>query len=70
MPRATVADLQEEIGRQRQEAAAAVRELQAALEQERLARGRAMERVTRLEAALDVIRSALNTALGDDRYRE
>jgi hypothetical protein len=29
-----------------------------------------MERVTRLEAALDVIRSALNTALGDDRYRE
>jgi hypothetical protein len=65
MPRATVADLQEEIGRQRQEAAAAVRELQAALEQERLARGRAMERVTRLEAVLDIVRSALDSALGD-----
>jgi hypothetical protein len=70
MPRTTVADLQVEIGRQRQEAAAAVRELQEAVEVERIRRTNAETRVTRLEAALDVIRSALNTALGDDRYRE
>jgi hypothetical protein len=70
MARTTVAELQERLERQQADAAQAVREVSAALEQERLERGRAMERVVRLEAALDVIRSALDTALSGYRGQE